>query len=137
MRIVLDTNCLIMSLSRHNKYRRVWQGLLNGEYQLCISNEILEEYVEVISRNISPKIAEMVVYILLMRSNVLRFDPHFRFRLIQSDVDDNKFVDCAIIAGARYIVSEDRHFDILKTIDFPHVDVLGIDEFINKLNNAI
>jgi len=124
-----------MSLSRHNKYRRVWQGLLNGEYQLCISNDIIEEYVEVISRNISPRIAEMVVYTLLMRSNVLRFDPHFRFGLIQSDVDDNKFVDCAIIAGARYVVSEDRHFDILKTVDFPYVDVLGIDEFICKLNN--
>lgn len=137
MKIVLDTNCLIMALSRHNKYKRVWRGLLDGEYHLCVSNDIIEEYVEVISRNISPRVAEMVVYILLMRSNVLRFDPHFRFGLIQSDADDNKFVDCAVIAGAKFIVSEDRHFDVLRTVNFPHIDVLGIDEFIYRLDNGM
>lgn len=43
--------------------------------------------------------------------------------LIQSDSDDNKFVDCCITANAQYIVSNDRHFDILKHIEFPHVNV--------------
>lgn len=134
MKIVLDTNCLIMSLSRKGKYRSVWQGVLNGKYQLCVSNEIIEEYVEVISRNISPKVAEIVIYTLLMRSNVLRFDPHFRFGLIKADIDDNKFVDCAIVSGAMFIVTEDKHFGILKEIDFPRVDVVGIDEFVEELN---
>ena len=44
------------------------------------------------------------------------FDPHFRFGLIEQDPDDNKFVDCAIVAGAEYIVSEDAHFRVLETI---------------------
>ena len=43
--------------------------------------------------------------------------------LIQLDSDDNKFVDCCITANAQYIVSNDRHFDILKHIEFPHVNV--------------
>ena len=43
--------------------------------------------------------------------------------LIQSYSDDNKFVDCCITANAQYIVSNDRHFDILKHIEFPHVNV--------------
>ena len=43
--------------------------------------------------------------------------------LIQSDSDDYKFVDCCITANAQYIVSNDRHFDILKHIEFPHVNV--------------
>ena len=43
--------------------------------------------------------------------------------LIQSDSDDNKFVDCCVTANAQYIVSNDRHFDILKHIEFPHVNV--------------
>ena len=46
------------------------------------------------------------------------FDPHFRFGLIEQDPDDNKFVDCAIIAGADYIVSEDAHFRIFLTLSF-------------------
>lgn len=42
---------------------------------------------------------------------------------------DNKFVDCAITAGATYIVSNDKHFDILKQIPFPKVDVKTLREF--------
>lgn len=40
------------------------------------------------------------------------------------------FVDCAIVANAQYIVTEDRHFKVLETIDFPKVDVVGLDEFL-------
>ena len=53
--------------------------------------------------------------------------------LIQSDSDDNKFVDCCITANAQYIVSNDRHFDILKQIDFPHVNVISAKEFSERL----
>lgn len=47
-RIVLDTNCLIAILSRKGKYFSVWQSLLKGKFTLCISNEILEEYEELV-----------------------------------------------------------------------------------------
>ena len=65
MKIVLDTNCLIMAISSRNKYHIVWKSFLAGKYTLCISNEIVEEYVEVIGRNISPTVADMVAYTLL------------------------------------------------------------------------
>ena len=58
---------------------------------------------------------------------------HIVLHLIQADEDDNKFVDCAIVANARYIVTEDHHFDVLKSIPFPSVDVIGIDEFVHQL----
>ena len=133
MRIVLDTNCLLMAISNRNHFHRVWQAFVNNEYTLCVTNEIIEEYVEVIGRNISERAAEAVVYIIMTRSNVLHIDPHFRFGLIEADPDDNKFVDCAIAAGANYIVSQDHHFDILKTIAFPKVDVVTIEEFLMEI----
>lgn len=58
MRIVLDTNSLIIALSSKNKYGVVWKAFLEGRYTLCVSNEILEEYVEVIGRNLSPTLAD-------------------------------------------------------------------------------
>lgn len=45
-KIVLDTNCLVMSLSAHNPYAEIWQKFVNGKYVLCVSNDILEEYEE-------------------------------------------------------------------------------------------
>lgn len=47
--------------------------------------------------------------------------------------DNNKFVDCAIIAGADYIVSEDSHFHVLEHIPFPTVKVIRLDEFQRTL----
>ena len=47
--------------------------------------------------------------------------------------DDDKFVDCAITAGADYIVTEDSHFDHLKKIPFPQLNVLTLDEFNETL----
>lgn len=41
--IVIDTNCLIMSISSRSSYNKIWQSFLAGEFTLCISNEILEE----------------------------------------------------------------------------------------------
>lgn len=131
--IVLDTNVLIMSLSAKNRYREVWRSFVNEEFTLCVSNDIIEEYLEVISRNISIKVAESVIYAILSRRNVKRLDPHMHYELIKSDPDDNKFVDCAIFANAKFIVSEDHHFNVLKSIPFPHVDVIGIDDFLTFL----
>lgn len=100
---------------------------------MCVTNEILEEYAEVIARNINQRVAEAVIYVILTRNNVLRLDPHYHFHLIKDDEDDNKFVDCAIAANARYIVTEDKHFDILRHITFPKVDIIGIDLFEERL----
>lgn len=130
--IVLDTNVLVMSISARNVYHKVWQAFLQGDYTLCVSNEILEEYVEVLTRNINARVAEAVVYAILTRWNVRKLDPHYRFHLIKADEDDNKFVDCAIAGNARYIVTEDHHFDVLKEISFPKVAVINIDDFASQ-----
>lgn len=53
--------------------------------------------------------------------------------VLDTDPDDNKFVDCAIIANAKYIVTQDHHFDVLKNIEFPKVDVVNIQTFLNDL----
>ena len=131
--IVLDTNSLIMSISARSVYNEVWKAFLRGEYILCVTNEIVEEYQEVISRNINSWVAETIVTTILNRRNVIKADPHFHFNLIQADLDDNKFVDCAIATNARYIVTEDHHFSVLRTISFPVVDVIGIDAFLEVL----
>ena len=131
--VVLDTNCLVQSISQRSNYYPVWKSFINGEYDLCVSSEILEEYEEVIGRLMSPLAAKIVVEAILKAPNTRRLDPHFRFRLIEKDPDDNKFVDCAISAGADYIVSEDAHFRVLETIPFPSVCIIRLDEFLKEV----
>ena len=135
MRVVLDTNCLIMAISARNEYHQVWQAFLDGKYIMCVTNEIIEEYSEVISRNISPFLSELVISAIINRKNVLMKSPSYAFHLIEADVDDNKFVDCAIISNAKYIVTNNHHFDVLRSIPFPKVDVVNLNRFLLDLQN--
>ncbi len=128
-RIVLDTNCLLMSLPRISPFRTIWDMFLKGQFILCVSTEIIEEYSEIISKKTTSEIANNVIATILNAHNTALVTPYFRFNLIQNDKDDNKFVDCCIAANAKYIVSNDRHFDILKQIEFPHVNVISAKEF--------
>ena len=132
-RVVLDTNCLLISLSRRGAYYTVWKEFFSEKYILCYTNEILSEYEEILSQKMGGDIAGNVITAIISRKNTVRLDVHFRFNLIQADPDDNKFVDCAIAANASFIVSQDHHFDVLHAIDFPKVELIGIDEFVSLL----
>jgi len=127
--IVLDTNCLIVCIASKSKFHAVWNAFLNEKFHLCVSNEIMYEYEEILAKKISPAFADMIIQIILNSENVVFIHPSFRFNLITADTDDNKFVDCAIAANADYIVSQDTHFNILKKIDFPKVNIIRIEEF--------
>ena len=132
-RVVLDTNSLLSSISRRGAAYSVWLGLQQGRYTLCVTNEILEEYEEVIGRKTTPGIARNVIDFIMQMRNVELIDPHFHWNLITADPDDNKFVDCAFAANATYIVSDDTHYDVLRDLAFPQILVMKLQAFIEKL----
>ncbi len=107
--------------------------MLDGTIRLVISNEILSEYVEILERKANIIIANNIAEILVKSRHVEKIEVSFRWNLITADPDDNKFVDCAVAGNVKYIVSKDKHFNILKNIPFPKVDVLTIDEFMEEL----
>lgn len=134
--IVLDTNCLLQIISRRGEYYDVWKDFLSGQFNLCVSTEILQEYEEILCQQTSERVADIIIETILCAPNVNRFDPRYKWKLIESDPDDNKFVDCAIIANAEFIVSDDNHFNILHTIPFPSVIVKKLKEFADIQRQA-
>ena len=102
---------------------------------MCVSTEILEEYAEIITQKMSVAVATNVIHLLLESEYVELINPYFRLQLIKADPDDDKFVDCAFAANATYIVSDDKHFDVLKDIDFPKILVLKLKEFLGLLQS--
>lgn len=116
--VVLDTNCLIQSLPERSTYHKVWNDFMTGKYFLCVSNEILNEYEEIIGRLSSPTIARNIIDAIIHSPHTLYKEAYFKFSLIEADPDDNKFVDCALVANAEYIVTEDSHFRCLDHLPF-------------------
>lgn len=134
MRIVLDTNSLIQSISPKSVYHDVWLSVLTGRNTLCVSNEILEEYAEILNRLAGKETADLVLNTIIECKNVVFLTPYYHFNLITADPDDNKFVDCAIQANARYIVTNDHHYDVLRQIEFPKVGIIKLMDFIQMIH---
>lgn len=130
MKIVLDTNCLVNVIMPGSYNNDIWQAFRMGKFVLCVTNEILLEYHEILAKRYNNIIANTILKELMETHNLTLVNPTFRFNLITADPDDNKFVDCAITAGATYIVSNDRHFSELRNYDFPKVDVRTLSEFL-------
>jgi len=135
VKVVIDTNVLLMSIPKESKYRPIFDGIILGEYQSIISNDILLEYIEKLEEKTTPSIARNIGEFLLNSRNVEQIEVFYRWNLISKDPDDNKFVDCAIAGNVRYIVSNDKHFNVLKSIDFPKVEVKKIDDYMAELEN--
>lgn len=129
-RLVLDTNVLLVILPQRSPYHKLWIDFLAEKYVMCVSNEMINEYSEIISQKTTPFVADNVIMEILYRPNVIFVTPSYRFHLITADEDDNKFVDCAITANADFLVSNDSHFNILKSIRYPHVHLVSLDEYM-------
>jgi predicted nucleic acid-binding protein len=61
--------------------------------------------------------------------NVKKIDIYFQLNLITADQDDNKFVDCAFAGNVHFLVTNDKHYNILKSVTFPLINVITLDEF--------
>ncbi|MCI4650429.1 putative toxin-antitoxin system toxin component, PIN family [Phaeodactylibacter sp.] len=133
MKVVIDTNCLIVSIPRKNPEFWLYKAFSDGLFEWLVSNEILTEYEEQLSSFYSPKTADLVLKILSTAPNVTFTEPYFRWGLIETDPDDNKFADLAISANANYLVTHDKHFKVLDTIPFPTVKVVDLPSFRQAL----
>lgn len=128
-RIVVETNVLVAIIGRKSPFRWIFDRILFGDFILCLSNEILTEYAEILEQKNGPEVATNLVNFLAVYPYVQKTEIYFSFNLISQDADDNKFVDCAISADAYCLVSNDGHFNVLRTLEFPAVNVLTLAEF--------
>lgn len=136
MKVVIDTNGLLQSVPRDGSYRWLYDAFAAQQFTWIVSNEIMLEYAEMTAYHFSPVAAELVTSLLLASPNHLRQEPYFRFGQVEDDPDDNKFVDCAIAAGADWLVSDDRHIlNLLREKDrFPPVPICLFADFKQLLN---
>lgn len=90
MKVVIDTNCLIVSIPPKNPEFWLYKAFESKQFIWVVSTEILNEYYEQLSLFYSESTAELVVEILLSASNVEFAEPYFKWNLITKDPDDNR-----------------------------------------------
>ncbi len=129
LRVLIDTNILLAILPRKSPYRPIFDAILAHKITLVLSNEIVSEYAEIIEQKTNALVASNVVELLISLPNTILQEVFFGWNLITADADDNKFVDCAIASQADFVVTNDKHFKILTSVEFPVVIVKSLEDF--------
>jgi putative PIN family toxin of toxin-antitoxin system len=133
MKVVIDTNVLLVIIPSLSLYHPAYTALKQNRYDLVVSNEIFFEYEEQLSLRYNISDTLEMLENLLENQNIQLCNPGYKWNLISQDPDDNKFVDCAIASNSDWIVTNDKHFNILNDISFPKVNIISIGEFIDLL----
>ena len=135
MVVVIDCNIFVMCLTSASPYHAIFQSLIRGNIQLVVTADIMLEYEEVVQRKYSLATAQTFITLLSELPNVRFVNPSYKWQLITADPDDNKYCDCAITGQALYLVTEDRHFNVLKDIFFPSLTAISIDQFLEVVKS--
>lgn len=135
MNIVLDTNVLLVAVGEKSDFRPIFDAFLDEKFDLCVTTDILAEYEEIIGEHMGEKLAASLLQLIENAPNIRWVTKYYKWNLIVNDPDDNKFVDCAIACDAKFLVSDDRHFRILKQIAFPKVELLTAEEFRDEITS--
>ncbi|WP_250631908.1 putative toxin-antitoxin system toxin component, PIN family [Rhodoflexus caldus] len=108
-KIVIDTNVIVSSLiQRSYPYRIIYELFIDDKFLLCVSEELMSEYYEVLSR---PKFtrfpdffgkAESLLVDIELKAK--KFTPKERVDLI-SDKDDNMILELASECEADFIIT--------------------------------
>jgi putative PIN family toxin of toxin-antitoxin system len=133
MRIVLDSNILLVAIGKRSHYRPIWIAFISGRYNLIVSDEIIYEYEEILQQRASQGAAEIIMDIFIESPKVVYQQIYYSWKAIKQDPDDNKFFDAAVAANADYLVTNDTHFSPVKQLPFPNIKILTADEFMEIL----
>ncbi len=135
MKIVLDSNVLLVALGRKSKYKPIWDAFIDGKYQLIISDEIIYEYHEILDKYSARGVDDMIIEVFIESPDIIFQHIYYNWNAIREDPDDNKFFDIAVAANADYLVTNDAHFNIVKKLPFPSVKIISADDFLSTIRS--
>ncbi|NOZ59225.1 MAG: putative toxin-antitoxin system toxin component, PIN family, partial [Euryarchaeota archaeon] len=116
-----------------NPYR-ILRLAIQGKIRLLISEEIIEEVREVLTREEKFELTEEEIetYCTLLRYHAELVNPSKTLRVITKDPDDNKFLECAVEGKADCIVSGDSH--LLELGEYRGIRMLTPAELIKLIS---
>jgi putative PIN family toxin of toxin-antitoxin system len=138
MLVVVDTNVMLSAFARQSPIARLFRALANGEVRMAVTAAIVLEYEEIAGERGGPAFAAKIMHWLSLVSaawgTVDVVQPSYQFRVISSDPDDNKFVDCAIVANADFVITNDTDYAALTNAGFKPQPIKPEDFIVRYLS---
>lgn len=132
MRVVVDTNIFVSSFFGGNP-RKVLDCWFSGLLTLCVSRPVLKEYFDVLARfefeNVS--LLAKLLSAIEKSNNILFVENPKEEKWIPEDPSDNKFIACAAVLNAQYLISGDAH--LIQKRKIGRIEILTPSEMLKLL----
>jgi putative PIN family toxin of toxin-antitoxin system len=132
MKVVIDTNVFVSSFFGGNP-RKIIDFWKKGEIILCLSKDILDEYVDVLHR-VGLKEEEEIEELLSLFAkgfNILFSTKTPKIRAVKDDPADDKFIECAVGLKAEVIITGDRAVKALG--EYMGIKILSPQQFLEAV----
>jgi hypothetical protein len=131
MKVVIDTNIFVSSFFGGNP-RKIIDLWKRGEITLCLSKDILDEYVEVLQRIGLQDEGELEELLSLFAKgfNILFITKTPKIKAIKDDPDDDKFIECAVALKAEVILTGDRAIEVMR--EYMGIKILTPQQFLEN-----
>ena len=130
MRVVVDTNVLVSSFFGGNpkKVIDLWKA---GDITLCLSRDIIDEYIDVLQRlKADPALISELLSLFAGGYHLLFAGKTPSLRIVPDDPDDNKFFECAVALKASVIVTGDKA--MLRVANYMGIAVESPQQFLSN-----
>ncbi|MEG4108137.1 putative toxin-antitoxin system toxin component, PIN family [Microcoleus sp. S13_C5] len=134
MRVVIDTNILVSAAIAGRKPASVISWVINQpDYEWVVSEEILAEYEDVLSR---PKLkltdAQKERWLNLIQGSTKLIDVSIEIDFPR-DQKDAKFIACALSANADFLITGDRDFTEVQSLE--NTLIISVSMFAELIMN--
>jgi len=136
MRVVIDSNILVSAIGKKSSLRQIWLSFRKGYYAIVVNEDILKEYEEILQEHAVAGAAELVMEMFKESPDVIFQRIYYNWNAVEKDPDDNKFFDVAVASAADYLVTDDRHFNAAKKLQFPKVNIVSSGDFLRILEDS-
>jgi len=131
--MVLDTNVIISALNFPGNERMVLELALRGRFELVLSWFILGEVCGVLTRKFGWDQERAVRAITGLQNAATVIEPPRLEEVIDGGHPDNRVLECAVAAGADYLVTGDRRY-LLPLEEYRGTRVVNAPRFLSALN---
>ena len=129
LKVTADTNVLVSALAfRHGKPHELLQKAVSGEISLTVSKAILYEITDVLGRKFRWPPEDIAIAQSILGDAARTVQPAVELYIIKEDPADNRILECAVSAGADYIVSGDK--DLLRLGRYDAIRILSVADFL-------
>lgn len=131
-KVVVDTNVFVSSFFGGNP-RKIIDLWKTGEIFLCLSKDIIDEYVEVLRRMglQNEKELEELLELFAKGFHVVFAAKTPSLHVIDKNPDDNKFVECAVALKAAAVISGDKA--VLEIKNYMGIEILTPKDFLDQI----